>query len=371
MAIPPPQQSTERVTRRSNGERVVRVEAGPYIATVSEIGGALVSLTHHGRPLVYEAEDAVPEPRFRGAVLAPWPNRIADGRYLFDGRAEQLPVNETARGTALHGLALYHSWTLVTAARDAVVFNTTIWPQPGYPFTVTLNVSYELSAETGLRISLVARNTGDDVAPYGASTLAGLTAVCGVVYYITKEGDQHPLVPGHRAFETLGTGSLTTLGTPVWIMLVLFALGWLLLNRTAFGQTAQAVGGNEAAATLMGLAVRRTTVIVYTLSALCAGLAGILTTALAGGGQEARIGDFYELQAIAAVVIGGTLLSGGVGSLIGSLAGVSLLFVIQNLIVQGANLNSYVQQVVSGGFLLVVVILQATLARRSAGSTVT
>ena len=202
-------------------------------------------------------------------------------------------------------------------------------------------------------------------------TLAGLTAVRGIVYYITNEGDQHPLVPGHKAFETLGTGSLATLGTPVWIMLVAFALGWLLLNRTAFGQTAQAVGGSEAAATLMGLAVRRTTVIVYTLSALCAGLAGILTTALAGGGQEARIGDSYELQAIAAVVIGGTLLSGGVGSLIGSLAGVSLLFVIQNLIVQGANLNSYVQQVVSGGFLLVVVILQATLARRSAGGTVT
>ncbi|GMA84844.1 hypothetical protein GCM10025868_00940 [Angustibacter aerolatus] len=68
------------------------------------------------------------------------------------------------------------------------------------------------------------------------------------------------------------------------------------------------------------------------------------------------------------MVIGGTLLSGGVGSMIGSLAGVSLLFVIQNLIVQGANLNSYVQQVVSGAFLLVVVILQATLSRRSAAA---
>jgi len=72
-----------------------------------------------------------------------------------------------------------------------------------------------------------------------------------------------------------------------------------------------------------------------------------------------------ELQAIAAVVIGGTLLAGGVGSMVGTLAGVLLLFVIQNLIVQGANLNSYVQQVVSGGFLLVVVIVQAVLGRRS------
>jgi ribose/xylose/arabinose/galactoside ABC-type transport system permease subunit len=108
---------------------------------------------------------------------------------------------------------------------------------------------------------------------------------------------------------------------------------------------------------------------VYVVSGLCAGLSGILTTALSGGGQEARIGDSYELQAIAAVVIGGTLLAGGVGSMVGTLAGVLLLFVIQNLIVQGANLNSYVQQVVSGGFLLVVVIVQAILSRRASSVT--
>ena len=202
-------------------------------------------------------------------------------------------------------------------------------------------------------------------------TLAGLTGIRGLVYYITDEGNHHPRVPGTPAFEAVGTGKLATIGTPVWIMVIVFVLGWFLLNRTPFGQHTQAIGGNEAAATLMGLPVRRATTIVYVLSALCAGLAGILTTALAGGGQEARIGDSYELQAIAAVVIGGTLLSGGVGSILGSLAGISLLFVIQNLIVQGANLNSYVQQVVSGAFLLVVVILQATLARRSAGGNTT
>lgn len=200
-------------------------------------------------------------------------------------------------------------------------------------------------------------------------TLAGLTAIRGVVYFITDEGNDHPAVPAGRVFEVFGTGEFLTVRMPVWIMLVIFALGWYLLNRTAFGQNIQAIGENEPAAALMGLAVRRATALVYLLSALSAGVAGVLTTALSGGGQEARIGDSYELQAIAAVVIGGTLLAGGVGSLIGSLAGVSLLFVIQNLIVQGANLNSYVQQVVSGGFLLVVVVLQATLARRAASDT--
>lgn len=199
-------------------------------------------------------------------------------------------------------------------------------------------------------------------------TLAGLTGIRGLVFLITREGNDAPQVEGFRWFEVLGTGKLATIGTPVWIMLVCFAVGWWVLNRTAFGQAVQAIGGNRPAAELMGLPVRRNTVSVYVISGLSAGLAGLLTTALSGGGQEARIGDSYELQAIAAVVIGGTLLSGGVGSMVGSLAGVSLLFAIQNLIVQGANLNSYVQQVVSGAFLLVVVILQATLSRRSAAA---
>jgi ribose/xylose/arabinose/galactoside ABC-type transport system permease subunit len=196
-------------------------------------------------------------------------------------------------------------------------------------------------------------------------TLAGLTGIRGLVFLITHEGNDVPQVPGFKYFEILGTGSFLGLGNPVWIALVLFAIGWWVLNRTAFGQTIQAVGGNNAAAELMGLPVRRATTTVYVISGVCAGVAGVLTTALSGGGQEARIGDAYELQAIAAVVIGGTLLAGGVGSMVGTAAGAALLFVIQNLIVQGANLNSYVQQVVSGGFLLVVVILQATVSRRS------
>jgi len=197
-------------------------------------------------------------------------------------------------------------------------------------------------------------------------TLAGLGGVRGIVFYITDEGNSVPKVPGQQSFESLGKGQLATIGTPVWIAIAVFGLGWLLLNRTAFGQNIQAVGGNNSAAELMGLPVKRATTLVYVISAVCAGIAGVLTTAQSGGGQEARIGDSYELQAIAAVVIGGTLLAGGVGSILGSLAGISLLFVIQNLIVQGANLNSYVQQVASGAFLLVVVVVQAAISRRAA-----
>ena len=196
-------------------------------------------------------------------------------------------------------------------------------------------------------------------------TLAGLTFVRGLVFFITDEGNEHPPVPGSPFFEKLGTGSLLGIGNPVWIMLVVFAIGGWVLNRTAFGQSVQAVGGNDVAAGLMGLPVRRTKTLVYVISGFCVGVSGVLSTALSGGGQEARVGNAYELSAIAAVVIGGTLLSGGVGSMVGTLAGIALLYVIQNLIVQGFNLNSYVQQVVSGFFLLIVVVLQALLSRRS------
>ena len=200
-------------------------------------------------------------------------------------------------------------------------------------------------------------------------TLAGLTGVRGVVYYITKEGNEVPKVPGHKAFETLGQGKFLTIGYPVWITLAVFALGWWLLNRTAFGQAVQTIGGNDTAAQLMGLPVKRVKVLVYVMTGVCAGIAGILTTASSGGGQEARIGDQYELTAIAAVVIGGTLLTGGVGSMVGSLAGITLWFVISNLVTQGLQFNAQDQLVVSGGFLLVVVVLQTLLSKRAANTT--
>ena len=196
-------------------------------------------------------------------------------------------------------------------------------------------------------------------------TLAGLLGFRGVDYFITKEGNLHPRVPGHPWFEKLGQGTFLTVGYPIWITLVIFAIGWWVLNRTAFGQTVQAIGESETSARLMGLPVTRVTTLVYVISGTLAGLAGVLTTAQSGGGQEARIGDAFELSAIAAVVIGGTLLTGGIGSMVGTLAGAALLFVIQNLITQGAHAKPYVQLVIRGGFLLAVVVLQTLLSRRA------
>ncbi|MEU3186323.1 ABC transporter permease [Streptomyces sp. NPDC006923] len=198
-------------------------------------------------------------------------------------------------------------------------------------------------------------------------TLATLLAARGLLLAVTDEGATTYLVPKGSAFAELGQGSVGGFGHPVLIALALFGAGGLLLQRTSFGQTLFAVGGSGDAATLMGLPVARTKILVYTLSGLLAGLAGALSAARLSSGVTI-VGVGMELDAISAVVIGGTLLIGGAGTVSGTLWGVLLLAVIQNLINQIGSLNSSYQSVVSGGFLIVVVVAQRCLAR-GRGST--
>ncbi|GJF31782.1 sugar ABC transporter permease [Kitasatospora sp. NE20-6] len=193
-------------------------------------------------------------------------------------------------------------------------------------------------------------------------TLASLLAARGLLLALTQEGATTYLVPRGSAFAELGQGTVWGFGYPLLIALALFGLGGVLLQRTSFGQTLFAVGGSADAATLMGLPVARAKVTVYLLSGLLAGLAGALSAARLSSGVTI-VGVGMELDAISAVVIGGTLLVGGAGSVSGTLWGVLLLAVIQNLINQIGSLNSSYQSVVSGGFLIVVVVAQRYLAR--------
>jgi aldose 1-epimerase len=146
----------------------VELESGPYRATITEVGATLRSLSHDGRPLLagFGADEAMPE--FNGAVLAPWPNRIRDGRYEFDGRTHQLPLSEPDRGTALHGLVAWQAWTVVSAHPDAAELSTVLYPQRGYPFLLSLTARYQLASD-GLSIAIQATNDGATAAPYGVS----------------------------------------------------------------------------------------------------------------------------------------------------------------------------------------------------------
>ncbi|GAA3152767.1 MULTISPECIES: ABC transporter permease [Nonomuraea] len=227
-----------------------------------------------------------------------------------------------------------------------------------YGLLVALLLPLAVCGVVGLLQGLVIARTG--MAPF-IVTLAGLLGVRGLMLAISDEGATTYLVED-RAFATLGQGEILGLSYPVYLTAALALLAMVLLQRTGFGQNVYAIGGNEQAAALMGVPVVRTKVYVYVMSGLLAGLAGALNAARLSSGVTI-LGIGLELDAIAAVVIGGTLLTGGAGGITGSVAGVLLLGVIQSLINQVGNLTSAFQQVVSGLFLALVVVAQRLLSK--------
>lgn len=210
----------------------------------------------------------------------------------------------------------------------------------------------------GLLQGLLIARTG--MAPF-IVTLAGLLGMRGLMLAVSAEGANTYLVESD-AFAALGQASLFGLTVPVYVTAALCLLGIVLLQRTGFGQNVYAVGGNEEAAALMGVPIVRVKVLVYLMSGLLTGLAGALNAARLSSGVTI-LGVGMELDVIAAVVIGGTLLTGGAGGLTGSMAGVLLLGVIQSLINQVGGLTASFQQVVSGAFLALVVVVQRVLSR--------
>jgi len=193
-------------------------------------------------------------------------------------------------------------------------------------------------------------------------TLAGLLFARGLLLFITDEGATTYTVPAGSAFRVLGQDSFLGIRWAVWLVVLLFLLGGLVVTRTSFGSSLLAIGGQEDAANLMGLPVARVKVITYVTSGVLASLAGVLIASYTSSGVTI-VGVGTELDAIAAVVLGGTLLTGGAGTVLGTLVGVLLLQVIKNVINQIGSLDSDWQAVVSGTILLAVVTLQQYLAR--------
>jgi galactofuranose transport system permease protein len=192
-------------------------------------------------------------------------------------------------------------------------------------------------------------------------TLAGLLGIRGLA--LALAGERPIGIDGGSPFAWFGQGQILGVAVPIVLVLIAFVIAGLVLARTSYGRVIFAIGGSEESARLMGLPVDRTKIIAYTTSGALAGLAGALLAARLSAGDP-NGGLAWELDAISAVVVGGTLLTGGAGSISGSLAGVLLLSILQNLINQLGTLGSYAQQLVSGFFLIVVVVAQAYLARR-------
>ena len=149
----------------------------------------------------------------------------------------------------------------------------------------------------------------------------------------------------------------------IWIFIVVAALGWVLLNRTTFGRRTVAIGGNREAARLAGIKVKRHTVYLYALSGLTAGIAGVMMLGRTTAGTSTH-GTLYELDVIAAVVVGGTLLIGGRGTIVGTVFGVLIFATLTNVFTQN-NLNTSVQDVTKGVIIVLAVLLQQRFAARN------
>ena len=188
--------------------------------------------------------------------------------------------------------------------------------------------------------------------PAFVTTLAMLTICRGLALIVTG-GRSIGNLP--TTFGALGNSRLFGAPLPVLLMLLVFAAGWFVLTRMTFGRYVYAVGGNREAAFLAGVNTRRVTLLVYVLNGLLVGLAGLVLASRLGAGLP-NVGVQYELDAIAAVVVGGTSLMGGRGSVIGTLWGAIFIGVLNNGL-NLAGIDPYTQKIALG-----VVILLAVLA---------
>lgn len=196
------------------------------------------------------------------------------------------------------------------------------------------------------------------------ATLATMLAANGSALLLAN--NQSVSIGTDNWFMVIGLNNFLGLPIPAWIVALVYLGGWLALERLPLGRRVLAIGDGEATAKLMGLHVERTLLGVYLFSGLMAGTAGVILASSSFAGQPTE-GVGWELIAIASVVVGGTLLSGGVGSVGATLAGALLLGLVFNVInfengKGWISLSSSWQPVIRGLFLLVVVVLQAKLA---------
>lgn len=220
------------------------------------------------------------------------------------------------------------------------------------PVWLAIPLSLLLGAGLGAVNGIVVGTGG--VQPFVA-TLVSMTMLRGATLVFT---DGRPITTGTGAaadaFWTVGGGYLLGVPVPVAVAALVFAVCGLVLTRTRFGRYTYAVGGNEVVARLSGIRVNLEKTLIYGLSGLLAALAGVILTARLESAQPTA-GAGYELDAIAAVVVGGTSLSGGKGTLFGTLVGALIIGVLNNAL-NLMDVSSYYQMIAKGSVILLAVL---------------
>ena len=231
-----------------------------------------------------------------------------------------------------------------------------------YGVLVAIVVPLAVSCLIGIVNGLVVTKVRMD--PFVA-TLATMIGIRGIAFIAT--GEVAVRIEGvSESFYFLGRGDVLGIPLPIYIMIILFVVMSFVARYRPFGRHVYAVGGNEEAAKMMGLPVDRIKIKVYVLSSLLAGIAGIILASRLGAGHPV-VGDDYHLQAIATVVLGGTLLTGGVGKLSGTFFGVLIMSLITNIFNMQGNISTWWQNVLMGVIVLLVIVSQAAMNREGRG----
>lgn len=187
------------------------------------------------------------------------------------------------------------------------------------------------------------------------ATLATVTMGSGIALAYS---DGKPFTISDESFLKIGQGYLGAIPIPIVLLVIVVAIGLIILKTTTFGRYVFAIGGNKNAAKLSGVRTRRVELMVYVISAFCAAIVGLILSARISSGQPTA-GEGYELDAIAATAIGGTSMTGGVGSLTGTIFGFVLLGLMTNSM-NLLNINSFYQEIVKGILIIIAVFLDMT-----------
>ena len=219
---------------------------------------------------------------------------------------------------------------------------------------VSLTVGIACGAVNGFFVSVCG------IPPF-ISTLGMMTLLRGVILVYTKGS---PIPIKSDAYKFFGKGSIAGIPVPVIILIIVFLLAHYILTQTSYGRSVYAVGGNREAARLSGIRVKTSEFLVYTLNGLMCGMAGLILTARLGSAQSTS-GTGIEMDSIAAVILGGTSLSGGVGFVLPTVVGAMIMGIIDNILTL-MNVNPHPTNIVKGAVILIAVLVDKKVKDLSA-----
>lgn len=225
---------------------------------------------------------------------------------------------------------------------------------PAFAIALALAVGVICGAINGFFVSFC------EIPPF-ISTLGMMTLLRGCVLVYTKGS---PISIKSDAYKFFGKGAIAGIPVPVFILILLFLLAHYILTQTSYGRSIYAFGGNREAARLSGISTRFTEWMAYTINGLLCGIAGVILTARLGSAQSTS-GTGIEMDAIAAVILGGTSLSGGVGFVLPTVVGAMIMGIIDNILTL-MNVNPHATNIVKGAVILIAVLVDKKVKDLSA-----